>query len=1435
MLAIVAYVPLLATHSGNLGADTKAYLYLDPSKLLSKAPYLWDSSVGLGTVTHQNIGYLFPMGPYYWIMQTIGCPDWIAQRIWMGSIIFLAGLGVRYLLGTLAWEGAGVTVASFAYALSPYILHYIYKHSVILLPFTALPWLVAFCARALRQGGWRYPALFALTALASGGVNATSLLLVLIAPGLWVLHVLFVEREMTIREAIKPILRIGVLTASTSLWWIAGLLMQGSYGINVLRFTETYHTVADSSSSTEIGRSMGYWFLYGVDNFGPWFRVVENYTRSLPTLAISLLVPIVCVCCALWVRFRYRVFFVGITLAGLIVSVGAHPWKSPSPYGQAFKAFTTTASGLAMRSTPRAVPLLALGMAVFLGAGVAAAARLRPNLRLAYAGAALALVAMNMFPMFTGKLIDPSFERPNDVPDYWVQAGKHLDRGDRNTRTLEVPGIDFANYRWGASVDPITPGLTDRDYAARELVPYGSDESADLMNAVDAPFQTNTLDPTSLSPLMRMMGVGDVTLRSDLEYERYRVARPKPMLRSLDLAPGLGKPATFGPDTPNVARSEFPLHDEFELSIPAKDPDPHAVSIYPVDRPIGMIHTVPTAAPIIVSGNGAGLVGVSEAGLLDPKRLIVYSGSVSGDRQALDRLLAQHPELIITDSNTRSGRRWGNTKDNDGFIETADSKPTNDPTDNRLDLFGGRGSDVQTVAEYSGPFTVTASDYGNPLNFTPGDRPSLAIDGDPTTAWKANAFGDVNGQWIELAAKQPVAPRTLHLSQATLGVNRYITKVHISFDTAAAMDVALDDASRNGGQVIDLADRRFRKMRITVTDSNRGVVPTPHGLSGVGFAEIRLGNFGPTTEIIRPPVDLLDAVGNRSATMPLSYVFGRRIAPPETGAPNEQLEIIRRIEVPTARGFMVRGKIRIDPRAATDQIDALLGLGPQKLTSSSSINGDPASRASAAFDGNPDTAWQSRMVPKIPQEPEWLQAEWPAPRTVSFSSLRLSTDHLHSVPTRIHFEVDGVPKPAIDLPTTSDGGRGTTTEVSFPPVTVTGRTVRLVIDRTRVVSVKYVGSPKPVVLPVGVAEVGATDPTLPAGAAGTNGSANPVVATLGAGRFAECRSDLLSIDGSPVPIRLLATSKDAADLQRRDLRPFEQCAPTPTALSAGSHLVAATDGRTTGVDLDQIALSSPAPAATASATTASMASSPSVAVHRVDRAGFSVDPASTRTPYWFVLGQTHNAGWTLTANGRDLGRSVLVNGYANGWLVDPAKVGPRPHLVLRWAPQKTVWWCLALSAVGLAWCIAALFISRSEQPVGQLTPARPEFVAPLDAFGRSPRPLTVALATLGAAAAGGVFVGLWWAPLCALGMWAALTTDAGWRALRFAMIGSLMAAFGFVMVQQWRFRYGLGGDWPQHFSAVSPLGMFAYSLLGIECVVEALRGGWRRDADLDHS
>ena len=87
-LALLAYVPALVAAPGQMPADTKLYLYLDPGRLISDAPYTWDNRQFAGWVPHQTITYLWPSGPWYWLFEHLGVPDWIAHRLWIGTLLF---------------------------------------------------------------------------------------------------------------------------------------------------------------------------------------------------------------------------------------------------------------------------------------------------------------------------------------------------------------------------------------------------------------------------------------------------------------------------------------------------------------------------------------------------------------------------------------------------------------------------------------------------------------------------------------------------------------------------------------------------------------------------------------------------------------------------------------------------------------------------------------------------------------------------------------------------------------------------------------------------------------------------------------------------------------------------------------------------------------------------------------------------------------------------------------------------------------------------------------------------------------------------------------------------------------------------------------------------------------------------------------------------
>ena len=187
--------------------------------------------------------------------------------------------------------------------------------------------------KALKDGGWRYPAIFALVVQFVGGVNATALLFAGVGPALWIVYSWLVAREVQWRRALGVAAKTGVLTIATSLWWIAGLAIQGGYGLDVLKYTETVEAVARTSTPNEIIRGLGYWFFYGQDRLGPWIEASSNYTQRPVVIIAGYTLVALALLAAGFVRWRHKIFFVALFVVGVVIAVGAHPYASPTPLG----------------------------------------------------------------------------------------------------------------------------------------------------------------------------------------------------------------------------------------------------------------------------------------------------------------------------------------------------------------------------------------------------------------------------------------------------------------------------------------------------------------------------------------------------------------------------------------------------------------------------------------------------------------------------------------------------------------------------------------------------------------------------------------------------------------------------------------------------------------------------------------------------------------------------------------------------------------------------------------------------------------------------------------------------------------------------------------------------------------------------------------------
>ena len=1407
LLALLTYVPILRTEPGVIAADTKTYLYLDPARLLSRALTIWDPNVGMGTLTHQTIGYLFPMGPWYWIFETLEAPDWVAQRLWLATVIFAAGAGVLFLGQSLAWRSPAtgpsalpsgmMVVSALAYMLSPYVLDYSARISVILLPWAALPWLVALTDRALRRGGWRHPALFALVVLAVGGVNATALVFAGLGPVLWIA---FAWRDVGFGRAVATALKIGALTSLLSVWWVMGLVVQGSYGIPILRYTETVETVARTSLASEVLRGLGYWFFYGNDKLGPWIEPAVDYTQEVWLIAVGFAVPVIALAGSAFVRWRHRSYAVGLVVVGTVIAVGAHPYEDPSPLGGAFKALASTSTvGLALRSTPRAVPLVALGMALLLGAALSALLR-----RSTIAGGAAsllagALVLAGLPPLFTGDLaVGDGIKRPEELPSYWQDAADHLDESGPATRVLELPGADFASYRWGNTVDPITPYLMDRPYVARELIPYGTPGTADLLNAFDRRLQEGVFEPSSLAPIARLMRAGDVVVRNDLLHERYRTTRPRVLADLLSPRPeGIGAPTGFGPASATRPAGEVPLVDEHELGVPVAIDDPPPVQVYPVRDVPGIVGAEPGRRGLLVAGDGEGLVDLAAAGLLDDGRPVRYAASLT-TAAAWDDALSTSDTLVLTDTNRRRARRWGTVRENTGYTEPTNHVPLrDDPTDARLDVFPAQTPADQTVAEQRGVELVRATRYGNPVSYTPEDRPANAIDGDETTAWRVGAFADVHGERLRVDLAKPVVASSVTIVQPLTGPrNRFITSVRLRLDGGEPIDVVLLPSSQTPeGQVIDFERRRFETIEIEVRGTNAGRLPKYDGQSGVGIAELRVAGVQ-VDEVLRLPTSLLERAGARAAAHPLAIVLTRqRSNPADPARADEEPTLKRTFRLPDARPFTISGGARLSPTAPDELVDRVLGTTGPVARSDARLPGDLGARASAAIDGDPTTAWSPGLVD---QTGHWLEVETPTPIEAVGLGLQVVADGRHSVPTRLRVEVDGGDPQFVELPPITDQvtrGAAVDVPVTFPPLS--GRVFRVTIEEVRPVTTPDFFSGTPLELPVAIAELG-----LP----GVQLSPLPPNAALDL----PCRDDLVTIDGRPFPVRLTGEVRTAA---AREALTIQACGVSAALdLEPGDHEVRSAAGADTGFDVDRIVLhSEPTTPPTA---TALPEAAPRIGVEPVGRTGFDVDVAASPAggaPFWLVLGQSHSLGWKATVGGADLGPPVLVDGYANGWRIAPT--GEPLDVRLRWEPQRGIWLGLAVSGVALLLCVGIVVASfrRSARDPGAQPPpnARRADEAPELAPPGRPHVLAPVAVAVVFGLAAGPLVGGAAAALTAL---AVLARPFRW-VLALGAAAALAAAGGYTALEQHRYGYPPDFAWPAHFALAHHLGWLAVALL----------------------
>ena len=950
-LVAAAYLLALVQRPGTVVADTKVDLYVDPAGFLADVASAWTPTGQLGHVFGgQYGGYLFPMAPWFAGGDAAGLPVWLVHRLWLGTLFALSAYGMVRLLDALWPEkrrGPVHVAAAVLYVLNPYVAVYANRTSVALLAYAALPWLLLAIHRGLRDPkGWRWPALFALALTCTGGgVNAATTGWILLGPALFLLYERYAAGGVA-KGAIRPFLvRLAPVTILANVWWVLPLLVHARFGVGFLPFTEQPGTIWQTTSITESLRLAGFWTSYIGVGYGGELRPFASHGPVLlfhwPVVLAGLAVPGLTLLGFAWTRrWRYGPFFALLALSGLLVMVAGFPEGTPLRRALTF-TYNHVEAVQFLRTTYKAGPLLALGLAALGGAAFAAAwAKAR---WIAGIPAAL-LVALAAWPLTTGTA--PEKQLAFDVPGYWEETADAVDRLPRNERALVLPGQLFAYYDWGGTIDPILPSLTERPVAQRTLVPYADLRAIDLHWAVDDLVSQERALPGQLVPLVDLMGAGAVVTQAD--GDRTRSGEPGPVEASEALGVGLPQGWAAYMDEPVMGLKDLGPK-ELESAASGRIAPPQRLPRVRVAQAStgGIVRLLPRRGMTVVDGGAQGVTALAGFGALDPDRPLAYAADL--DAKAINGASS----VVVTDTNRRQAFVSSRLRGNRGFLLTPRQEVSEDGA--LLDPFAA-GPDAQTVARYAGVKRIEAP-FSPQITQFPEHRPFAALDGDDKTAWLADRALARSRHYLEVELDRP---RRIGHVDVTPYSDRFGRTRRIAVNGRAV-------AVRPGTNRVEVPGEVDR-VRVAILD-----VTQPGDRSGGagGISELRIPGVE-LRESLRPPV-LAERALTPTYPGALTYLLSRQTvdAPGhEGGGPvgpfqsyrlrdrvDPEPQLSRTIDPPVSREWNVDAWVRPNARGEPVLDRLTKTTGTVTATSSGLFENLARHRASKAFDGNPRTAW----------------------------------------------------------------------------------------------------------------------------------------------------------------------------------------------------------------------------------------------------------------------------------------------------------------------------------------------------------------------------------------------------------------------------------------------------------------------------------------------
>ncbi len=1209
---------------GWTAADTKLDLVVDPGGFLARALSLWDPLAAGGQLQNQAYGYLFPMGPFFWLGHALNLPAWVVQRLWWAVVLVLAYHGTRLVLERLGiGTGWSRVIGAMAYALAPRMVVGLGAISSEIWPMALAPW-VLLPLLSVAPGRERPAALRSgVAVLLLGAVNAVASLAVLVLPFWWII---------TRRGAVRWRLLAwwsGAVALATA-WWVGPLLLLGRYSPPFLGWIEDARVTTAVASVTEGLRGTTQWIAGIGGAQDPVWPAGWLVLTSRNLVLFGLVVVLTGLLGIAMARGPWVGFARGGLVLGLLFVTFGHIGGVAGPWAGA-EADLLDGVLAPFRNTHKFEPVLRLPLALGVAHGLPLSVewlrrRQAPWPLIAPAVVVLALIGQTAAPAFVGVIQRGEYLA---VPAAWSETATWLDEHDDGGRALLLPGGNAPARIWGEPKDePLQPVAT-QPWIVRDAVPLGSAAATRILDEIEQRVSQGRGGPELLA-MLESLAVTRVVLVGDHQRLASRTTPPV-VVRAALVASGARSVVSFGDVV--GGSTDVATASDWGLDRPVRE-----IEVFSVDTGAGIAPTalVPLAEVPRYAGGPEGMAAVpgSPPGLFaaDP------ASDLGGD-----------PTGLSTDTLQRRQASFAASTDLYGPLLSADEEypsprsvhdywpyPLTEADPGLTDQQTVRADDGAARAEASSTLADPALGQGREL----ASDAWRAFDISGATAWRSSGY-DPEGQWVQVRWADPVElPSELTLTLDTeIGADAAAVSITTEAGTVrtpvTAPDLAGDvDPARYRVPVgvppgatssVRLTIEAVRDDRPTVRVRDLGVGVLPRVLP---FVRLPLTVASPQVISVQASTD------SRPACYPLSS--GVLACSPDRSRVGEEETTMRRIvSIGEDRTFTGQGTAAATGNGADD---LLRRLDDVRATASSRWIQEPGVSPELAVDGDPRTYWAADPEDSQPE----LTLTWPTPRTVRGLRFSLDADAAGRRPTEVDVTVE---ERSYHRVLDRDGS------ISLPEVSTRG--LQLVItDATSQDSLTTAGeSPMPVVVGDVALEGDAWPPI---------GLDSPVVVPCGFG-------PTVQVNGVTFPTSVTTTR--GAVLARGDAQ-LDIC--EEMSLAAGEQRVQVLASREFAVRSLLLDQRGPTGAVGVGST-----ATPLRVVHW-DATDRSVELARTvEADGLLVVRENANPGWVARLGDGQL-RPVRADGWAQAWVV-PAGSSGVVHLTFE--PQGPFQVSLVLGAM----------------------------------------------------------------------------------------------------------------------------------------------------------